>query len=330
MQLSAETKAEEIVRDYTNDEEFEKMAMSIFQYQFENNPIYRQYCNSIGKTSPSHLLEIPFLPISLFKEHKISCASSHETVFYSSATTSSIPSKHYVHQLDFYYKSFLKAFEIFYGMPEDWTILALLPSYLERSGSSLINMVEELIKLSRKEESGFFLYEHDQMRKILKTNIQENKKTLLIGVSFALLDFVENFQLEKNDSLCVMETGGMKGRKKEMIREELHQLLKQGFGTSNIHSEYGMTELLSQAYSIKDGKFNSPSWMKILIREQDDPFSYAGFGKTGGINVIDFANFHSCSFISTQDLGKAHENGSFEVLGRFDSSEVRGCNLMVQ
>lgn len=329
MQISADTKAESLIKNYSSFSKFEETALAIFRYQKNSNPLYSKYCEALNRSKPTSLLEIPFLPISLFKKHVVSCADSHEVTFFSSGTTGTNPSKHFVHKLDFYKRSFKEAFQLFYGNPADWTILALLPSYMERSGSSLITMVEDLIQLSGKPENGFFLYEHENLYHQLKENVEQGKKTMLIGVSFALLDFIEKYTLPQNDFLVVMETGGMKGRKKEMVRAELHRELIGGFGTKTIHSEYGMTELLSQAYSKGLSRFNCPPWMRVVIREQDDPLSYTDFGRTGGINVIDFANFHSCSFIGTQDLGRLHADGSFEVLGRFDSSEVRGCNLLV-
>lgn len=329
MHISVETQANELIKDYSSHGEFEKTALSIFEYQFNNNTIYNQYCCSLGKMAPKRLEEIPFLPISFFKDHLVSTSKQHETVFLSSGTTGSNPSRHFVHNLEFYRLSFLKCFELFYGNPKEFSILALLPSYMERKGSSLIMMVEDLIKKSADQDSGFFLYDHGKLLEKLSDNGKACKKTLLIGVSFALLDFCKAFKMQGSNSLLVMETGGMKGRRKEMIREELHQELQQGLGVQEIHSEYGMTELLSQAYSKKRGIFSSPPWMKILVREQDDPFSYCDLGRSGGINVIDFANLHSCSFIATQDLGKQHQNGDFEVLGRFDSSEIRGCSLMI-
>ena len=231
-------------------------------------------------------------------------------------------------ELKLYEQSFHKGFTHFYGDVSDYCILALLPSYLERSGSSLIYMVNDLIERSQHPESGFYLDEIEKLTKTLIRLDKEGKKILLIGVSFALLDLVENHSLKLNNTI-IMETGGMKGRRKELIREELHDILKRGFGVEKIHSEYGMTELLSQAYSKGNGIFKTPPWMKLLIRDTEDPLSYLNDGKTGGINVIDLANINSCSFIATQDLGKNHENGLFEILGRFDNSDIRGCNLMV-
>lgn len=237
-------------------------------------------------------------------------------------------SKHFVTDLSIYEESYLKAFEQFYGNIEDYTVLALLPSYLERDGSSLIYMVNDLIEKSKKEKSGFYLHNLDELAKNLLELDSKGEKVLLIGVSFALLDLLEKFQFKLKNTV-IMETGGMKGRRKELIREELHTILCEGFGVSEIHSEYGMTELLSQAYSKGNGIFNCPPWMKILIRDTEDALSLLPKGKSGGINVIDLANVNSCSFIATQDLGKIHPNNTFEIIGRFDDSDVRGCNLMV-
>jgi hypothetical protein len=239
-----------------------------------------------------------------------------------------ITSSHRVTDKTWYEESFRKAFTIFYGDIRDYTVLALLPSYLEREGSSLIYMVDDLIKQSNNPDSGFFLYNHNELFQELKKQQDAGKPTLLIGVTFGLLDFIENYQINFPE-LVVMETGGMKGRRKEMIREELHDILGKGFGVKHIHSEYGMTELLSQAYSKGDGIFNCPPWMKIIIRDTNDPLSTLQTGKTGGISVIDLANINSCAFIATQDLGRIYADDSFEVLGRFDQSDIRGCNLLI-
>ncbi len=311
-------------------EDFERLALEVFRFQYENVPVYRTFCNllNINSIEVKTIDNIPFLPIQFFKSHKIIAENlSEEIIFTSSGTTGSITSKHYVADLKLYEKSFLKAFERQYGKPSDFAILALLPSYLEREGSSLIYMVESLIEKSDNPNSGFYLYEMDALIEKLDLLDRNNQSTILIGVSYALLDFIEKngFQLKNT---IVMETGGMKGRRKEMIKEELHQILKNGFGVKKIHSEYGMTELLSQAYSVGNGLFSCPPWMKVLTRDPEDALSYK-VGKTGGINVIDLANLYSCSFIATQDLGKTFADGTFEVLGRFDNSDIRGCNLMV-
>ncbi len=314
-----------------SEEEFERMALDIFRFQLKNNPVYKEFCHYLGKSGSNvrGLEQIPFLPIDFFKTKKVvSTTVKEHIVFSSSGTTGQTTSKHYVSDLDVYERSFHKGFTHFYGEASQYCILALLPSYLERSGSSLIYMVNALIDKSQHPESGFYLDEMDVLAQTLERLDTEGKKTLLIGVSFALLDLVEKHPLQLKNTI-IMETGGMKGRRKELIREELHDILKRGFGVTAIHSEYGMTELLSQAYSKGNGIFNTPPWMKLLIRDTEDPLSYLTYGKTGGINVIDLANINSCSFIATQDLGKEHEDGRFEILGRFDNSDIRGCNLMV-
>ncbi len=311
-------------------EDFERIALKVFRFQYENVSVYRLFCNHLNTnvSEVKNIENIPFLPIQFFKNHKIVANNlEEETIFTSSGTTGSITSKHYISNLKIYEKSFLKAFEMQYGNPANFTILALLPSYLEREGSSLIYMVEKLIEKSNNPNSGFYLYEMDALIEKLEFLEKSGKKSILIGVSYALLDLIEKRQFQLKNTI-VMETGGMKGRRKEMIKEELHEILKKGFGVEKIHSEYGMTELLSQAYSKGDGIFTCPPWMKILTRDPEDALSYT-FGKTGGINVIDLANLNSCAFIATQDLGKTNIDGSFEVLGRFDASDVRGCNLMV-
>ncbi|MFO7745206.1 MAG: acyl transferase, partial [Psychroflexus sp.] len=275
------------------------------------------------------LKDIPFLPIQFFKTHDVKTGEfTPDITFLSSGTTGQIQSQHKVKNLSLYEESFTKTFKHFYGNIEDYVVLGLLPSYLEREGSSLIYMVNDFIKKSKYNESGFYLNELEQLSQTLINLDKSGKKILLIGVSFALLDLVEkkSFQLKNT---IVMETGGMKGRRKEMIRKELHDILSRGFGVDYIHSEYGMTELLSQAYSKGQSKFECPPHMKILIRDTEDPFHYLDKGKTGGINVIDLANIDSCPFIATQDLGKKINSKEFEILGRFDQSDIRGCNLLV-
>src|SRR5690606_34728629 len=310
--------------------EFEAVSLEIFRHQFKNIDIYRQFCSHLKK-GPQNVLkskDIPFLPIEFFKTHEIILKNlKPQEVFTSSGTTGQVTSKHFVSDLSLYEQSFNKAFTRLYGDPHEWIILALLPSYLERTGSSLIYMVQQLIERSGQPESGFYLHDLDALNKtILKTD--ENKKVMLIGVSFALLDLVEKYNYRLKNTV-IMETGGMKGRRREMIREELHAVLKNRFGVEHIHSEYGMTELLSQAYSKEEGIFECPPWMRLLIRDPEDPLTYLSPGKTGGINVIDLANLNSCSFIATQDLGKDLGNDKTEILGRFDQSDIRGCNLMV-
>ena len=311
--------------------EFEEKALEVFKYQYLNNKVYRNFCDLL-KRRPANVKEIkkiPFLPIEFFKTHKIiSSKSSAEAVFTSSGTTGTQTSKHYVSNLAVYEESFRRGFTHFYGSVENYAVLALLPSYMEREGSSLIYMVQDLIQKSKNEASGFYLHDLDALVRQLKALEAQKQKVLLIGVSFALLDLSENYELNLKHTI-VMETGGMKGRRKEMIRTELHDVLKRGLGVSQIHSEYGMTELLSQAYALKNGIFECPSWMKILIRDPEDALTILPEGKSGGINVIDLANINSCSFLATQDLGKNLGGGKTEILGRFDNSDIRGCNLMV-
>ncbi|WP_179333671.1 LuxE/PaaK family acyltransferase [Winogradskyella costae] len=313
-----------------SDADFEVFALDIFKFQFKNNKVYRSFCDLLYKhpSDVTQVSEIPFLPIQFFKSHNVlSTTSSIDKTFTSSGTTGSITSKHLVSDIKLYEESYLKAFKHFYGPIEDYVVLALLPSYLERDGSSLIYMVNDLIEKSNQAESGFYLNNIEELANTLKSLEAKKQKTLLIGVSFALLDLVEAHQLNLEHT-TIMETGGMKGRRKEIIRQELHQILQFGFGVPNIHSEYGMTELLSQAYSKGQGVFECPPWMKILTRDTEDALTIQSPNKTGGINVIDLANVNSCSFIATQDLGKVYDNGHFEIIGRFDNSDIRGCNLM--
>ncbi len=311
--------------------EFKDLALAVFNYQFNNNKVYRSFCDLLYKHpgDVKDINDIPFLPIQFFKTHHV--LSTHkpvEATFTSSGTTGQQPSKHFVTDLDIYKQSFVNGFNQFYGDIKDYVVLALLPSYLEREGSSLIYMVDAMISQSRNVESGFYLNNVSELKETLIDLNAKGKKVLLIGVSFALLDFVETYQFDLENTI-IMETGGMKGRRKEVIRDELHKRLKQGFGVKTIHSEYGMTELLSQAYSKGNGVFNCPDWMHVLARDTGDPLTILPKGRTGGLNVIDLANINSCSFIATQDLGRVFENGTFEVMGRFDNSDIRGCNLMV-
>lgn len=312
------------------EEQFLFHALETFQFQYENNSVYKSFCNflKVKPNAVTYLYQIPFLPIQFFKDKVIvSSPNQPKTIFTSSGTTGSVTSKHFVTDISLYKNSYLDGFKAFYGPIDEYCILALLPSYLEREGSSLIYMVDDLIKKSNHPKSGFFLTDFKLLKSHLVALEATGQKTILIGVSFALLDLVEEFQFQLKNTI-IMETGGMKGRRKEMIRQELHEILKKGFGVDKIHSEYGMTELLSQAYSKGDSLFHCPSWMKILIRDTEDPLTYLSNGKTGGVNVIDLANRNSCSFIASQDLGKSYVNGSFEILGRFDHSDIRGCNLM--
>lgn len=303
----------------------------MFRFQYENNLVYREFCEflNIEKGNIKSIHQIPFLPIQFFKSHNVlSSTNEIQQTFTSSGTTGMNTSKHLVTDISLYEVSYRNAFSEFYGNIEDYAVLALLPSYLEREGSSLIYMVNDLIKRSNNYNSGFYLNNYDELIAKLLELDASGQNVLLIGVTYALLDLIEkqNFDLKNT---IIMETGGMKGQRKEMIREELHEILCNGFGVKSIHSEYGMTELLSQAYSLGNGIFECPNWMSVLIRDTEDALSYVDHGKTGGINVIDLANINSCSFIATQDLGKKYPNNSFEVLGRFDNSDIRGCNLMV-
>lgn len=314
-----------------NQSDFKTCALQVFRHQFKNNAIYRSFCDLlyIHSSDVKEIEEIPFLPIQFFKSHAVlSSTQAVKETFTSSGTTGSSVSKHMVTDLSWYTKSYTKSFEYFYGPIEEYTVLGLLPNYLERDGSSLIYMVDDFIKKSNKPASGFYLNNLTELSKTLIALDKKGEKVLLIGVTFALLDLIERQQFKLQNTI-IMETGGMKGRRKEMIRNELHEILCAGFGVSKIHSEYGMTELLSQGYSSGDGVFDCPPWMKILARDTEDALTMVGTNKTGGLNVIDLANYNSCSFIATQDLGKVDNNGRFEVLGRFDHSDIRGCNLMV-
>lgn len=321
---------EDIISIHTT-KEFHKTAMKVFRFQFQHNEVYQKYCLLLKKSPENvkHLTEIPFLPIEFFKSKDIlSSIDPIQTTFTSSGTTGMITSKHHVTDLSFYEASFRSAFSKFYGNIEDYAVLALLPSYLEREGSSLIYMAKDFIEGSNHPDSGFYLHNYIELAKKLIELDNSGQNVLLIGVTYALLDLIELQKFHLKNTI-IMETGGMKGKRKEMIREELHTILAEGFGVEKIHSEYGMTELLSQAYSFGDGIFECPPWMDVLIRDTEDPLTIIEDGKTGGINVIDLANINSCSFIATQDLGKKYPDYSFEVLGRFDNSDIRGCNLMV-
>lgn len=321
--------------------EFRQVALAVFNYQATENEVYAKYLSGLGIITQNitEIHQIPFLPVELFKSHQITTgkSSSHkfDEVFTSSGTTGMIQSKHYVKDVSIYETSYLKGFELFYGDIKDYCILALLPSYLEREGSSLIYMADDLIKKSEHQDGGFYLNNYDELISKLKKLEAANQKTILLGVTYALLDLSEKLSVNKESkrsftNLIIMETGGMKGKRKEMLREELHAILCDGFGVKEIHSEYGMTELLSQAYSKGNGIFYCPPWMKILIRDTNDPLTSLPDTKSGGINIVDLANINSCSFIATQDLGKTFPDQSFEVLGRFDNSDIRGCNLLIQ
>lgn len=315
------------------EQDFNDAALRIFKHQAVNCVPYANFIANlnIDPEQINSFEKIPFLPINFFKAHQVvSSTEKEEIIFSSSGTTGMIPSRHFVTDLKIYDDSFNFAFEQFYGKVADTCLLALLPSYLERDGSSLIYMVDALLKQSKHVDSGYFLHNHEELYHKLTALTNAGQKTILIGVTYALLDFLELYPLDFPE-LIVMETGGMKGKRKEMVREELHEILKSGFGVAKIHSEYGMTELLSQAYSLGDGIFECPKWMKILLRDTNDPLTtFNANQQTGGINVIDLANINSCSFIATQDLGRLLPGGLFEILGRFDNADIRGCNLLVQ
>ncbi|UAM98095.1 acyl transferase [Polaribacter litorisediminis] len=322
---------EDKIFNIQSQKDFTEVTLAIFKHQFKNNKVYRSFCDLlyIHPSDISKIEEIPFLPIQFFKSRKVlSSLNEIQETFTSSGTTGSSTSKHFVTDITLYKDSYLKGFAHFYGNIEDYVVLALLPNYLERKGSSLVFMVADLIAKSKNLESGFYLNNVDELIKKLINLDKKGQKVLLIGVSFALLDLIEKYQFNLKNTI-IMETGGMKGRRKEIIRNELHHLLQEGFGVDKIHSEYGMTELLSQAYSKGNGIFESPLWMKFLTRDTEDALTILPTGKVGGINVIDLANYNSCSFIATQDLGKVYQNGTFEIIGRFDNSDIRGCNLMV-
>ena len=312
-----------------SEEDFKKICFEIFKYQVDYNPIYSSYCEIILKgKNPNKLTDIPFLPISFFKEEQIICQGQKiEEIFLSSGTTGN-QSKHLVSDLSIYKTSFRKSFELFYGDITDYCILSLLPNYREREGSSLIYMVDDFIKNSKHPDSGFYLNDHKKLTQTLIELENKNQKTILFGVSYALLDLAVQFPQKLNNTI-IIETGGTKGNRKEILKEELHESLKSCFKTKTIHSEYGMTELLSQSYSKGNGIFKSPPWKKVLIRDINDPLSFVDNNITGGINIIDLSNIYSCPFIATQDLGKKYNDDSFSIIGRYDNSDVRGCNLLV-
>lgn len=316
-----------------DSEGFDHLAELVFRYQAEHNMVYNSYIKALNQPLPGirEKGKFPFLPVGFFRNHKVITGDiPPESVFESSGTTGSVPSRHYVTDLNLYRESFLRAFRLFYGEPSEYLISALLPSYYERANSSLIFMVNELIRLSGNNKSGFYINRDEELIKVLQSEVQAGGKCILIGVSFALLGLAEKHNPDLAGVL-VIETGGMKGRREEITREELHNLLSQGLNTGTIHSEYGMTELLSQAYSDGRGIFRCPPWMKVSLRDPLDPLSLVTEpGATGVINITDLANLNSCSFLATDDIGKMHDDGSFEVLGRTDNSEMRGCNLMIQ
>ncbi|MDA3894369.1 MAG: acyltransferase [Salinivirgaceae bacterium] len=311
--------------------QFNSLAIEAFHYQYDNVGIYGDYCKRLGvyPKEIENYQEIPFLPIEFFKTHRVTLNNSTpQYTFTSSGTTGMQTSKHEVSDINIYEKSFMAAFSTFYGNITNYCVLALLPSYLEREGSSLVYMANTLISMSNHADSGFYLDNYEELAKKLERLNKSNQKVLLLGVTYALLDLAEQHPINLKNSI-LMETGGMKGRRKELIREELHKILCKSFNVESIHSEYGMTELLSQAYSKGEGIFQTPNWMKILIRDTYDPFSFFNYNCSGGINVIDLANINSCCFIETKDIGKTLAENKFTILGRFDNSDIRGCNLMI-
>jgi len=318
---------------FSKETSFSEKAIRIFHFQYQHNALYKRYVDSLNCriAAINKVEEIPFLPISFFKlQTVVTTEFLPQTIFESSGTTGSVNSKHLVKDLSIYAQSFIKGFQSFYGSIKDYCVLGLLPSYLERKGSSLVYMVQKMMEISNHPLNGFHLYDYENLASKLGQLEAAKQKTLLIGVTYALLDFAEAFPVPLTNTI-VMETGGMKGRKKEMLRAEVHQKLKKSFNVNEVHSEYGMTELLSQAYAKKEGLFQTPAWMKVLLREEDDPFQItADTAKpiTGAINIIDLANVYSCSFIATEDVGRLHPDGSFEVLGRMDNTDIRGCSLM--
>jgi phenylacetate-coenzyme A ligase PaaK-like adenylate-forming protein len=316
-----------------NTEEFEILALEVFKLQYTNNKVYKDFIDALGiiVDEVNTLYKIPFLPISFFKTHKVITEiiiPDKPISFSSSGTTQTGTSYHHVNDIALYERSFLQCFNLFFGTPSDYCILALLPSYLVRTGSSLVYMAQKLIDESKHPKSGFYLDDYNALIQTIDSLKHQKQKTLLLGVSYALLDLADK-NISLSDNFIVMETGGMKGKREEMLKEELHAILKEKLHINTVYSEYGMTELLSQGYSIQNGLFQTSPWMQILIRDTNDPFSYLPQNKTGGINIIDLANINSCSFIATQDLGKLHSDNSFELMGRFDNSDIRGCNLLV-
>jgi len=308
---------------------FEEMALTLFRFQAEHVPVYRQFLELLH-CSPkmvTQLDQIPFLPVSFFKSHQIRNAANTSTFYFTSSSTGGIPSQHFVPEIKIYEWSFNATFNHFYGPHTELCILGLLPSYLERTGSSLVYMVSQMIQESKYPKSNFFLTDFKALHQQLIENERQRIPTLLIGVTYALLDFANQFPVPLSSTM-VMETGGMKGRRQEMQRSEIHSVLKQQFELANIHSEYGMTELLTQAYSKGNGIFEVPNWMRVFAADLNDARTLLAKDKSGSLNVIDLANIHSCAFIATDDLGIVHQNNTFEILGRKDFSDIRGCGLM--
>jgi phenylacetate-coenzyme A ligase PaaK-like adenylate-forming protein len=307
---------------------FFTLAIELYQHQLANNAVYRSWAQLMPAFDGQRITSIPALPVSFFKTHKVVVGDFEPAiVFESSGTTGMVNSKHFVKDINIYETSFTKGFQYFYGDIQNWCVLALLPAYLEREGSSLVYMADHLIKASSHPQSGFYLYNHQELAAVLATLEAQQQPTILIGVTFALLDFAAAYPQQLKHTI-LMETGGMKGRGKELTRKELHETLRSGFGLDMIHGEYGMTELMSQAYAKADGRYYCPPWMKVLVRGEDDPFDVREHGE-GLLQIIDLANMDSCSFIATQDMGKVYEDGSFEIYGRVDHADLRGCSLLV-
>ncbi|MGB3590662.1 MAG: acyl transferase [Nonlabens sp.] len=319
-------KGEEVF-NIKDDASFKEVAIEVYYHQRRHNPVYKEYCDLLGIDEVNQITEIPFLPISFYKSHRVTSQKINEAVFTSSGTTGDMVSQHYVSKIAQYDLSLDKSFEQFFGNHKDYLTLALLPHYLDRKGSSLVYMAQRWIEKSQNPNSGYYLRDLERLSKTLQDAQRSNQKTILIGVTFALLQLAEKYPATLSNTL-IIETGGMKGMRREMIKDELHHILTTSFPKAQIMSEYGMTELLSQAYAIDGVNFITPSWMQVLAREVNDPLSLVNTGSTGGLNIIDLANYDSCSFIATQDLGKINPNGTFQVLGRFDQSDIRGCNLM--
>ncbi|MFT4205356.1 MAG: acyl transferase [Chitinophagaceae bacterium] len=315
---------------FSGEKVADETVLELFRFQYDNNQVYQQWCDALHRQPQQvqQVAEIPFLPISFFKTHKVTCGDFQpELVFESSGTTQTVNSHHYVRYASVYEESFQRGFELFYGNPQDWCIIGLLPAYLERKNSSLVKMAYDLIQLSQHPKSGFYLYDFEQLNDTLNALEANGQKTLLLGVTFALLDFAEAYRNQLH-STVIMETGGMKGRKKELTRQEVHDFLHRQLGVAHVHSEYGMTELLSQAYSKGEGRYHCPPWMRVYVREENDPLCVKTLGQ-GLVNVIDMANVYSCSFIATDDVGILYDDRSFEIQGRLDNSDLRGCSLLV-
>lgn len=314
-----------------NEQDFSALALDLFQIHFNENPIYKAFCKTLNINSEkiNRVEDIPCLPVNIFRTKKVLLDGFQmDEYFESSGTSGSVQGKHFMYDYSLYERAFLAGFEKFYGEPEDYVFMALLPAYLERPHSSLVYMAKKLIEKSGNPLSEFYLYDHEKLHENLQEAVAQHQKIILLGVSFALLDFADKYKLDYS-GLILMETGGMKGRREELTRDELHLTLQKAFPSSEIHSEYGMTELMSQSYSKRNGIFQTPPWMKIILRDISDPLSAPNNRNRGAVNIIDLANIWSCPFLATDDMGILHEDGSFEILGRLDFSVIRGCNTMI-